>query len=59
MYRQFAEREVSMFEQIVTPVARKRDPEGQREATRSMRELLMLSHQLREGMLRSNLRELL
>jgi DNA-binding transcriptional MerR regulator len=59
MYRQFAEREVGMFEQIVTPVARKRDPEGQREATRSMRELLMLSHQLREGILRANLRELL
>jgi hypothetical protein len=59
MYRQFAEREVSFFEQIVSPVARKRDPEGQREAARSMRELLILARQLREGVLRSSLRELL
>jgi DNA-binding transcriptional MerR regulator len=59
MYKQFAEREVSFFEQIVTPVARKRDPEGQREAARSMRELLTLARQLREGVLRSNLRDLL
>jgi DNA-binding transcriptional MerR regulator len=59
MYRQFAEREASFFEQIVSPVARKRDPEGQREAVRSMRELLVLARQLREGVLRSNLRELL
>jgi DNA-binding transcriptional MerR regulator len=59
MYRQFAEREASFFEQIVSPVARKRDPEGQREAARSMRELLVLARQLREGVLRSNLRELL
>ena len=59
MYRQFAEREANFFEQIVSPVARKRDPEGQREAARSMRELLVLARQLREGVLRSNLRELL
>jgi DNA-binding transcriptional MerR regulator len=59
MYRQFAEREASFFEQIVSPVARKKDPEGQREAARSMRELLVLARQLREGVLRSNLRELL
>jgi DNA-binding transcriptional MerR regulator len=59
MYRQFAEREASFFEQIVSPVARKRDPEGQRAAVRSVRELLALARQLREGVLRSNLRELL
>ena len=59
MYRQFAEREASFFGQIVAPMARKRDPEGHKEAARSMRELLVLARQLREGVLRSNLRELL
>jgi DNA-binding transcriptional MerR regulator len=56
MYKQFAEREAAFFEQIVSPVARKRDPEGQREATRSMQELVTLSRQLREGVIRSSLR---
>jgi DNA-binding transcriptional MerR regulator len=58
MYRQFAERETSFFQQIVSPVAAKRDPEGQREAARSMRELVQLSRQLREGVLRAQMREL-
>jgi DNA-binding transcriptional MerR regulator len=59
MYRQFAEREAAFFEQIVTPVARKKDPEGQREASRSMHELVGLGRLLREGILRSGLRGLL
>lgn len=59
MYKQFAEREAAFFEQIVSPVARKRDPEGQREATRSMQELVTLSRQLREGVIRSNLRTII
>jgi DNA-binding transcriptional MerR regulator len=59
MYKQFAEREAAFFEQIVSPVARKRDPEGQREATRSMQELVTLSRQLREGVIRSSLRSIL
>jgi DNA-binding transcriptional MerR regulator len=59
MYRQFAERETSFFQQIVSPVAAKRDPEGQREAQRSMRELVTLARQLREGVLRAQIRELI
>jgi DNA-binding transcriptional MerR regulator len=59
MYRQFAERETSFFQQIVSPVAAKRDPEGQREAARSMRELVQLSRQLKEGVLRAQIRELI
>lgn len=58
MYRQFAERETSFFQQIVSPVALRRDPEGQREAARSMRELVQLSRQLKEGVLRAQMREL-
>jgi DNA-binding transcriptional MerR regulator len=59
MYRQFAERETTFFQQIVSPVAAKRDPEGQREAARSMRELVQLSRQLKEGVLRAQIRELI
>jgi DNA-binding transcriptional MerR regulator len=58
MYKQFAEREAAFFEQIVSPVARKRDPEGRREAAQSMQELVALSRQLREGVIRSSLRSL-
>jgi DNA-binding transcriptional MerR regulator len=59
MYRQFAERESSFFEQIVSPVAHKRDPDGQRQASRSIRELAQLSRQIKDGVLRAQLRELL
>lgn len=59
MYRQFAEREGAFFEQIVSPVARRQDPEAQEEAARSIRELAGLSRQFREAVLRSNLRSLL
>jgi DNA-binding transcriptional MerR regulator len=58
MYRQFADRETAFFEQIVSPVAKRNDPSGQKVASQSMRELAGLSRQLREGVLRSNLREL-
>jgi DNA-binding transcriptional MerR regulator len=59
MYRQFAERETSFFQQIVSPVAHKRDPDGQRQAMRSIRELAQLSRQIKDGVLRAQLRELL
>lgn len=59
MYRQFAERESAFFEQIVNPVARRKDPDAQREASRSVDDLLGLSRQLREAVLRSHLRGLL
>ncbi|HEX2049980.1 MAG TPA: MerR family transcriptional regulator [Actinomycetota bacterium] len=59
MYRQFAEREASFFEQIVAPVARRRDPDARREASQSVRELVGLAQQLREGALRSSLRDAL
>jgi hypothetical protein len=59
MYRQFAEREANFFEQIVAPVTRRRDPDARREVTQSVHELLALARQLREGALRSSLREML
>lgn len=59
MYKQFAERESAFFEQIVSPVTHRRDPEAHKEATRSVNDLLGLSRQLREAVLRSRLRGLL
>ena len=59
MYRQFAEREAAFFEQIVTPVARRKDPQGQADAARSLGELAGLASQMREAALRASLRELL
>jgi DNA-binding transcriptional MerR regulator len=59
MYRQFADREAAFFEQIVTPVARRRDPAAQNEAGRSLDELASLSRLMREATLNATLRELL
>lgn len=59
MYRQFADREAAFFEQIVTPVARRKDPQGQADAARSLGELAGLAKQMKEAALRASLRELL
>ena len=58
MYRQFADRETAFFEQIVSPVSRRKDPDAQREAARSVRELAALSRQFRDALLRASLRSL-
>ena len=59
MYRQFADREVAFFEQIVVPASRRRDPAAAQEATQSLKELETLARQMREAALRSSLRDLL
>ena len=58
MYRQFADRETAFFEQIISPVVRRKDPDAQREAARSVRELAALSRQFRDALLRASLRSL-
>ena len=59
MYRQFVEREAALFEQIVSPVARKQDPDASREVSRSVKELVSLSRQMHDGALRASLSDLL
>ena len=59
MYRQFADREAAFFEQIIMPVARRKDPQGQADAARSLGELAGLAKQMKEAALRASLRELL
>jgi DNA-binding transcriptional MerR regulator len=59
MYRHFAERESAFFEQIVSPVSRRRDPQAQQEANRSVNEIMGLAQRFRDAMLRSTMRDLL
>jgi DNA-binding transcriptional MerR regulator len=59
MFRQFAEREAALFEQIVLPAMRNRSPETRKQATQSLSELARLSKKLRHAFLRQNLRSYL
>lgn len=59
MYKQFADREADFFQRVVLPFTRRKDAESQREASRSMNELMGLSRQMREGVLKTTLRETL
>lgn len=59
IYRQWAEREAALFEQIVTPVMRRRDPSSADHAHRVVRELMDCSRRLREATLRASLRSVL
>jgi DNA-binding transcriptional MerR regulator len=59
MYRNFAERESAFFEQIVSPVRSRKDPDAQREASRSITEIAALAQQFRDAMVRSKMRDLL
>lgn len=58
MYRQFADREATFYGQIVSPLAHRRDPESRTRAYETLQELVELSRRMREGMLRSSLRNL-
>ena len=56
MYRQFAEREVALFEQLVTPMLRQRNPEARRQAARQLDTLSQLTSHLQATMLARALR---
>ncbi|MDP9225689.1 MAG: MerR family transcriptional regulator [Actinomycetota bacterium] len=60
MFKQTAEREAGFIQQIVSPVSRRRDQEeAHKQILQSVRELLALSRQVREALLRAALRDLL
>lgn len=59
MYRHFAEREASFFEQIVLPTLRQRNPDARRAAAQNLADLSALSRRLKQALLRSNLRQYL
>jgi DNA-binding transcriptional MerR regulator len=59
MYRQLADREVNFVEQIVSPVAHRRDKDSQAEAARSAFALLDHSRRLRDALVQADIRTVL
>jgi DNA-binding transcriptional MerR regulator len=59
MYRHFAEREATFFEQIVMPTLRQRNPDARKAAADNLANLASLSKKLKQALLRSNLRQYL
>ncbi len=57
MYRSFADREATLFEQVLLPLLRQRNPDARAEARRGMAELASLGRELRLALLRTSLRE--
>ena len=59
MYRHFAEREATFFEQIVMPMLRQRNPDARKAAADNLANLATLSRKLKQALLRTNLRQYL
>ena len=59
MYRHFAEREAALFEAIVLPMLRQRNPDARQAATDSLIDLAKVSRKLKQALLRTNLRKYL
>ena len=59
MYRHFADREASLFEAIILPMLRQRNPDARRAASESLSDLARLSRKLKQALLRNNLRQYL
>jgi DNA-binding transcriptional MerR regulator len=59
MYRAFAEREASLFEQVLLPYRRQRNPEAQARTAEALGELAGLGRRLRTVMLRHAVRRTL
>lgn len=56
MYRQFADREAGLFEQLVGPATTRKDAAAERAATDKLQRLVALSRTMREGVLRGAVR---
>lgn len=57
MYRQFVDREVALFEQLVTPLLRQRNPEARHQAGRQLETLAGLTGKLKRALLARALRD--
>ena len=55
-YRTAADREIGLFEQVVTPLVRQRNPEARGRADEAVRELAALSVRLHAALVRAGLR---
>ncbi|MGH9180034.1 MAG: MerR family transcriptional regulator [Acidimicrobiales bacterium] len=58
IYKNSAEREAGLFEQIVTPLLKQRNPEARRQAVQALEELTQLGQSLRAAVLRQAVRRL-
>jgi DNA-binding transcriptional MerR regulator len=58
MFKVAAEREAGVFEQLVTPLVRQRNPESRRRAATRLDELARLGHGLHDALLRQALRSI-
>jgi hypothetical protein len=56
MYKHFADRESSFFDQIVAPTLRQKNPDARRTATQTLAELSATSRKFKQALLRTNLR---
>jgi hypothetical protein len=56
MYRAFAEREAGLFEQVLLPYRRQRNPEAQARTRDALGELSGYGRQLRTALLRQTVR---
>ena len=56
MYRQFVDREVALFEQLVTPLLRQRNPEARRQAGKQLEKLAGLTARMKRSLLSRELR---
>jgi DNA-binding transcriptional MerR regulator len=59
MYRAFADREASLFEQVLLPYRRQRNPEAQARTGETLGELAGLGRRLRTALLRQSMRQTL
>jgi hypothetical protein len=58
MYKLFAEREASLFEQVVAPLVRQRNPEARARARETVEALAQLGGRMRDLALRAAVRSL-
>ncbi len=57
MYKHFADRESSFFDQIVAPTLRQKNPDARRNAAQTLVDLSVTSRKLKQALLRTNLRD--
>ncbi len=57
MYKHFADRESSFFDQIVAPTLRQKNPDARRTAAQTLASLSATSRRFKQALLRTNLRD--
>ena len=57
MYKHFADRESSFFDQIVAPTLRQKNPDARRTAAQTLASLSTTSRKFKQALLRTNLRD--